>query len=97
MSDDIPPGPWVVTFEEYGGYDMMTSAYAVRDAKGRHLFSVDTGKRGGESPKVRAIAETAARGWFASQDAKNIFDVSKCPECGEFRGHGHTCQNEGSS
>ena len=33
--------PWRVEFDEYGGYDCMTSAYRVEDADGNYLFSVD--------------------------------------------------------
>ena len=35
--------PWTIEFDEYSGYDCMTSAYIIKDSKREFIIEIDTG------------------------------------------------------
>lgn len=53
------PGPWRIVFDEYGGYDSMSSAYEIHDSDDKDLAVLDTHKDG-ESKQHEANARLIA-------------------------------------
>jgi len=58
--------PITVEYAEHGGYDCMTSAYYIKDANGRTIADIDSGRYGqknchnAECEEARAVAEHIA-------------------------------------
>jgi len=46
---------WKYTYDEYGGYDMMTSAYNIFNEKGNPICEIDT-ETNGKNKKSENIA-----------------------------------------
>lgn len=52
------PGPWTVTWDEFGGYDCMTPAFRVRDENDRAVVTLDCGRTA--DPVIEANARLIA-------------------------------------
>ena len=75
--------PFSVEFEEYGGYDCMSSAYFILNGNGKFMFKVDCADHGneafghGENEEAKAVAQfivNAANEGTRKRDVSKILD-----------------------
>jgi len=72
--------PWTLKFEEYGGYDCMTSSYNIIDCYGDCITEIDTGmnrdndEEHEEVIKAKKVAELIVN---SVNNALNVKEVSE--------------------